>query len=776
MARRFLDVRSYALAVVAVALAILLGMLPTPLFGAHQCFLTLLAAVVFTSAYGGPGPALLALALGSLGFAYFGLSPCFSSTTERHEYLFGLPLFITICLGSIALFERLRSAQQRAEDSAAEARDRAARLEEQAKILSARDAEFRAMFENVTVGMAQVAVAQLRFLSVNDCYCRITGYSRDELLGMTPLDLDHPEDREPDRLAFARLEKGETLVYRTEKRYIRKDGRIIWVQVTASLVREGGPVRSIGIIEDITDRKLAHEALRRSEAQLRRLFESDIVGIAYSDRYGSFSDGNDEFLRIVGYGRDDLLAGRVRWIDMTPAQYLPLDERGIAEAEERGACTPYEKEYVRKDGSPVPILIGYALLEGSRDHFIAMIQDLTRPKQLEAELRRQAEALREANLRKDEFLAMLGHELRNPLAPIRNALEILRVEESQARAALSGERSSEAAVQARAMMERQVEHLIRLVDDLLDVSRLVENKITLQRTVIDLAAVLERAIETAGPVIEARGHHLNVSLPPTPVFLEADLVRLSQVVSNLLLNSAKYTEPGGSIEVTAERGLGEVVVRVKDSGVGMAADLLPRVFDLFVQAERSLARSQGGLGIGLTLVRKLVELHNGKVSAFSAGPGKGSEFVVRLPALPEGWQHHRPTPPTPRPRPRSVPRRILVVDDHPDVAESAALLLRLWGHEVHTVADGPAALQAVLSFRPEVVLLDIGLPGMDGYEVARRLRQHPDTRTVLLAALTGYGQEEDRRKSKEAGFDCHLTKPINPDTLQAFLASPSALP
>jgi PAS domain S-box-containing protein len=783
----FQQFRRYALAIAVVAMAIVVRILVAPYVEDRIPFITVLAAIVFMAGYTGRGPSLFTLVLGLVGVGYFVITPTRFDTLTQPAYLVGVPCFLAICLGTIIVFDRLRAARHQAEASASDAhrqqkllevevaaRRRAERdaqdyaillekharlLTEEREILRFREAEFRAAFDTIAVGMGVIDLETLRFIRVNDRYCQITGYSREEMLARTPLDLDHPDDIEEDRQHFDRICSGESDIVHVEKRYVHKSGRIVWVVVNACVVREGRPC-SIGVIEDITDRKLATEALRHNESQLRRLFEANLIGVAYSTAEGAFLDGNDEFLRIVGYERADLVAGRVRWKDMTPARYAPGDHSGIAEARRRGACTPYEKEYIRKDGSPVPVLIGYALLEGSDDHFIVLVEDLTRPKQLEAELRRQAEALHEANLRKDEFLAMLGHELRNPLAPIRNALRILCTD------GISGD----VVTQARAMMERQVEHLVRLVDELLDVSRLVQNKITLHRQLLAVGDLFQRAVETAKPALDAQGHELVIALPKRPILLDGDPVRLSQVVSNLLLNSAKYTEPGGHIWLTAEFDDGEACIRVRDDGVGIAEELLPHVFELFVQADRSLARSQGGLGIGLTLVRKLVELHGGTVEARSAGPGKGSEFVIRLEALSD---QRRPESDSrfDHARPDGQSRRVMVVDDNVDVAESAALMLRLWGYEVRTVADGLSALESVAEFLPEVVLLDIGLPGMDGYEVARRLRGRSDSREIRLVALTGYGQEEDRRRALEAGFDCHLIKPLNPDTLAEILAS-----
>ncbi|MGH8566811.1 MAG: response regulator [Gammaproteobacteria bacterium] len=376
------------------------------------------------------------------------------------------------------------------------------------------------------------------------------------------------------------------------------------------------------------------------------------------------------------------------------------------------------------------------------------------------ERRRAEEALREADRHKDEFLAMLAHELRNPLAPIRNSVEVLqRLELEEPKLDW-----------ARTAIDRQVGQLTRLVDDLLDVSRISRGKISLQKAPIDLTMIVERAIETSRPVIEARRHHLSVALPAEPVCLDGDLARLAQALGNVLHNAAKYTEEGGQIGLMAERTEGHVVLRVRDTGAGIPAATLPYVFDLFTQGDRALDRAQGGLGIGLALVKKLVELHGGRVEASSPGPGQGSEFTLRLPtgtappaAVTPPAAHEAPAAPSGR-------LRVLVVDDNTDSAESMAMLLGLQGHETRTALDGPAALEVAQVFRPELILLDIGLPGMDGYEVARRLRTEPHMETVLIA-MTGYGHEQDRREAQAAGFNYYLVKPVDPAALLRVLAS-----
>ena len=370
------------------------------------------------------------------------------------------------------------------------------------------------------------------------------------------------------------------------------------------------------------------------------------------------------------------------------------------------------------------------------------------------------DALRDADRRKDEFIAMLAHELRNPLAPLRNGLQVMRLAAGDA----------DAVAQARAMMDRQLGHMVRLIDDLLDVSRIGQNKIELRRAPVTLADVVSTAVETSRPLIEAAGHDLRVSIPLDHVHLDADLTRLAQVLSNLLTNSAKYTERGGRIWLTAEKSGGEVALSVRDTGIGIPAADLPRIFDLFSQVDRSIERSSGGLGIGLALVKALVEMHGGTVTAESPGPGEGSVFTVRLPVASPAPEPP-PEDPTPDDRPAAkVGRRILVVDDHKDSARSMARMLSLTGHEVRTAHDGVEALQAADEFRPEVVLMDVGMPRLNGYEATRRIRERPWGRSPVIIALTGWGQDGDRVLSKESGCDGHLVKPVDLNDLDKLLA------
>ena len=390
---------------------------------------------------------------------------------------------------------------------------------------------------------------------------------------------------------------------------------------------------------------------------------------------------------------------------------------------------------------------GYLLEPIETEELVAHVRALLRLRQAESERQAAITALRDADRRKDEFLAMLAHELRNPLAPIRNAVEILRTPDEILRE------------KARTIIARQVGHLSRLVDDLLEVSRITQRKVVLKRHNVSLRAVVDAAVETARPYLDAARHRLTVSLPAGDTWLNVDPVRIAQALGNLLHNAAKFTPPGGHIRVEAGRAGEQLEIAVIDDGVGISAETLPLVFDLFTQDERSLERSQGGLGIGLSLVRGMVEMHGGSVRAESAGLQHGSRFTIRLPLAANAAPHQGVTTEAAS---SLQGRRVLVVEDNVDAAETLGMMLTTHGHDVTVVTDSDSAIPAARAARPEVVLLDIGLPGMDGYQLARRLREDPETRDAYLIAVSGYGQDRDRARSADAGFDLHLTKPVEP--------------
>jgi signal transduction histidine kinase/CheY-like chemotaxis protein len=425
----------------------------------------------------------------------------------------------------------------------------------------------------------------------------------------------------------------------------------------------------------------------------------------------------------------------------------------------RAGFSQGETHVQKADGALVPVFLTLNALPPDTGAAVGLlVTDLTTQRHHE-KLNALLEALKESDRRKNEFLAMLAHELRNPLAPIRNALQILRLTGGDSKAVRS----------ASEMMERQVGQMVRLVDDLLDVSRISRGKIELRKERIELASVVHHAVEASRSLYKNMNHEMTVTLPPKQIYLNADPTRLAQAVGNLLNNACKFTDRGGRISLTVEREGEQAVIRVRDSGIGIAAEELPRIFDMFTQLDTSLERSVSGLGIGLTLVKSLVEMHGGTVEAHSAGKYQGSEFVVRLPIMVK-----TPKPPPPEPTvsapPLTTARRILVVDDNRDSALSLALLLRLSGHETHTAFDGLEAVEAAATFKPDVILLDIGLPKLNGYEACRRIREQPSGKSMVLIALTGWGQDEDRRKSQEAGFDFHLIKPVGLVALAKLLA------
>jgi signal transduction histidine kinase/DNA-binding response OmpR family regulator len=466
---------------------------------------------------------------------------------------------------------------------------------------------------------------------------------------------------------------------------------------------------------------------------------AELIGRVLATAHSEQQQGPATLPALAGADSNDIVLG--------PILAIPLLARGRALGTFTLAMSHSHRSYAHPDAVLAEDLAGRAAIAVDNARLYRDIQ--------------------RADRHKNEFLSMLAHELRNPLAPIRNAVQIMRV--------LGSERPELAA--AREMIDRQVQHMVRLVDDLLDVSRITRGKIRLQTESVEVAAVVARALETARPLIDSRRHELTVEVPEAPLRVDGDSVRLAQVVGNLLNNAAKYTEEGGRIWLTVEDADNQAVIRVRDSGMGIPADMLSSIFDLFTQVERSLDRSQGGLGIGLTLVKNLVEMHGGKVEATSAGPNQGSEFVLRLPLLAG----------VPRPAhvgngrviTKSVKhagRRVLVVDDHVDAAESLAQLLRMAGHEVHVAHSASAALEQCAVFEPEVVFLDIGLPGMDGYAVARRIRAEHGPDRPLLVALTGYGQDEDRKRSLDAGFDQHLVKPADPARLATLFATSKLAP
>jgi PAS domain S-box-containing protein len=509
------------------------------------------------------------------------------------------------------------------------------------------------------------------------------------------------------------------------------------------------------------ERRQAEGQIRASEERFRTLFESMdeafcVVEMLYDDDNRPadyrFLEANPTFEKHTGF--KDAVGRTIR-------ELVPDHDAHWFEIYGRVAATGEATRFVNEAKAMGRWYDVYAYRVGGAESrkVGVLFTDITERKRAEDSLRQMAEALSEADHRKDEFLATLAHELRNPLAPIRNGLQVMRM--------VADDRN--AIEQAQSMMDRQLSQLVRLVDDLMDVSRISRGKIELRKERVELAAVLNSALETSRPLIEQMGHEITVTLPKLPVVLEADDTRLAQVIMNLLNNAAKYTEQGGRIWLTAERQGGDVVVSVKDNGIGFAPNQLPLLFEMFSQLDHSLGRSQGGLGIGLTLVKRLVEMHGGRIEARSEGPGKGSEFIVRLPVVVETSQPQASSTNEERSAVQSS-LRILVVDDNRDGADSLSMMLQMMGNDTRTAYDGEEAVAAIVEFRPDVVLLDIGLPKLTGYEACRRIRAQPGGKELVIIAQTGWGQEEDRQRTQEAGFDHHMVKPVDPTVLMKLLA------
>jgi PAS domain S-box-containing protein len=487
-------------------------------------------------------------------------------------------------------------------------------------------------------------------------------------------------------------------------------------------------------------------ARRRAEERFRSIAESGVVAIAFFDTDGAITEANDEFLAMVGYSRDELLAGAVRWDRLTPPEWLPRTREAVAQYCRTGRIEPYEKEYFRRDGERFWGLFAGRRIE-SAGQGVAVVIDITERKRAE-------QALRDADRRKDDFLAILAHELRNPLAPIRTAVGILRAEGVP----------EPVRQQSREVIERQVAHMTRLIDDLLDVSRLSRGKMHLQRGPVLLDQVLDAAIETARPAIEQRRHRLAQRRGGAPVCVDGDHARLSQVFANLLNNAAKYTPQGGTIVIEVDARPARVEVHVRDTGQGIAPERAEAIFDLFEQGAGGEHVAPDGLGIGLALARRFVELHGGTLTASSPGVGAGATFTVSLPVIPMPDESAADAERCGR-GPNRLGRRVLVVDDSVDAADMTATLLQVAGCSTRAVYSGEQVVAAVEAFAPEIVLLDVGLPGMDGLEVCRRLRALPQGRSLFIVAITGWGQDDDRRKTREAGFDAHLVKPVATDAL-----------
>jgi PAS domain S-box-containing protein len=534
-----------------------------------------------------------------------------------------------------------------------------------------------------------------------------------------------------------------------ELRLRKQNGQHLWVKLDG-LFTSGQEGHDFSLaLTDIHHLKETEALLSESEANLRAIFDNVLDAIIKINDQGIIESVNAAAENIFGFSVNELSGSPIsRLLPKLDWNEGRLTHPGSGN-EKQMIGIRRELEGIKKEGSSFPVDLGISEITGPHHCFIITVHDITERKQTEI-------ALQQADRRKNEFLAMLGHELRNPLAPIRNAVQVLKAQSA----------TNPTLDWCRKIIDRQVSHMALLLDDLLDVARIMQDKIVLKMDCFDFSEIIDSAIETVHPLVEARKQELVVSRPDMPMWVQGDRVRLTQALSNLLNNAAKYTDEGGKIALKTIQEADDLVITVQDNGSGITPEILPHVFELFIQAESSLARSQGGLGVGLTLTRRLVEMHGGTVSASSAGDQQGSEFVIRLPLsnAPSLMQA-----PQPEAAPSPAKLRILLIDDNADASESLALLLQLEGHEVDTANRGLKGIEKAQAFRPQIVLLDIGLPDISGYEVAKRLRELPETRQAFLVAISGYGQSEDLEQSKSAGFDRHLLKPVDPSHLSDLL-------
>jgi PAS domain S-box-containing protein len=609
-----------------------------------------------------------------------------------------------------------------------------------------------------SIGDAVISTDALgRVTFMNGVAEKLTGWPFCEAMGRPSPDVFHVLNERTRRTiedpALCALQQGAVVGLANHTLLIARDGTEWPIDDSAAPMRDesGAMLGAVVVFRDISERRWAEQ----SRGLLAAIVEASDDAIVSKTLDGVIRSWNAGAERLFGYTADEAIGQSITLI-IPPARHD--EERVILERLRRGErIDHFETVRVAKDGREIDISLTVSPLLDERGQVFGaskVARDITERKRVER-------ALREADQRKDQFLALLGHELRNTLAPLRNGLQVLRLAGGDA----------DTAAQVRAMMDRQVGHMVRLIDDLLDISRIGQNKIKLRRVRVPLASVVESAVEIARPLIEAKRRELMISLPTEPLFVDADLTRLAQVFANLLTNSAKYTLSGGHIWLTAERQGENAVITVRDDGIGIPPDALPRVFDMFSQAHQSSERRTDGLGLGLALVKGLVEIHGGQVSVASDGPGTGSTFTVKLPTLLEFTQSVDSPDPPATPIAAGNGRRVLVVDDNRDSAASLATLFKLLGNEVRVAHDGVQAVREAEEFRPEIVLMDVGMPRLNGYDAARQIRQQHWARSTIIIALTGWGQEGDHIQWREAGCNGHLVKPVSLPDLEKMLTN-----
>jgi PAS domain S-box-containing protein len=669
--------------------------------------------------------------------------------------------------------------------TAALGREQAARTQAEgtAKALLEANSRIANILESITDGFVSVDL-EWNYTYINRKAEELLGKSQAESIGKSIWEIfPWQSDSQWYKMARQALAEQVTLEYEEFDSFVNK-----WFNVRLYPSASG----LSAYFQDITDRKQTEAALKDSQEKLRCLAESNLMGILFGDVDGGISDANDEFLRMVGYTREHLQRGELRWIDMTPSEHIPIDEIHIAEAKARGVCTPYEKEYVRLDGSRIPVLVGYILLGEKREESVSFILDLSDRKRLEIELQNRAEELARVNRIKDEFLATLSHELRTPLNVMLGWTQLLRHRTFD----------EKTTVRALETIDRNTRALGTLIEDLLDVSQIITGKLALNLRWVDLISNVEAAIDTLTPAAKAKSIEIVTEFDQTAGRIFGDSGRLQQVAWNLLSNAIKFTANGGKVtvavrqvqgEITSEVGLGEntcptfVEIEVSDTGEGISPEFLPHVFDRFSQADSTTTRSYNGLGMGLAIVRHLVEMHGGIVKAESAGSGEGSKFFVRLPVKQTkddcGSSVSPPGEFFVRERRAIIPVnqfligsnlsgvRVLIVDEDEDSLDFARAVLQECGAEVETVFSVEEALEAISRLNPDVLVSDIGLPVADGNHLLRQVRSISAYAEIPALALTAYGRVEERVRALRDGFQLHLPKPIDPAELGAAVAS-----
>ncbi|HEU4433814.1 MAG TPA: PAS domain S-box protein [Pyrinomonadaceae bacterium] len=737
--------RAYGLAFAALILAILLRWALDPLMGSSLPLVTLFGAVAAGVWLSGYRVAIPVVIVGYVACNYLFIAPRYSFDIVSVENQVGFVAYLFTCSLIIIFGEVARAAQTRT----AESRE-----------------VFRVTLRSIGDAVITTDI-EGRVTYINGVGESLTGWSHADAVGQ-PLEevlriVNEATRQRVENPAMRALREGIIVGLANHTVLIKKDGNECPIDDSAAPIRDelGQVSGCVLIFRDVTVQRLAEQEKAKQLLTARLLasiVESSNDAIIGKSLEGIIQSWNAAAERLFGYTAEQALGRHISFV--IPSERIDEEDRIVAKLKAGQRIEQYETERIRSDGQRIIVSLTISPIKDDSGNVIGaskIVRDITDRRRLEDNLRRLAADLSENDRRKNEFLATLAHELRNPLAPMSNMLEVVK--------RAGGD--SETLRRAHDTIERQLAQMVRLVDDLLDLNRITHDRLELRRSEVELSSVIQQAIEVARPLIDAAGHNLTVDLPGEPICLNADRARLAQVFGNLLNNSCKYTSPNGEIRLGAQRDGDDVVVTVRDNGAGIPPDKLNSIFDMFMQVDRTAEQSQDGLGIGLTLVKRLAEMHGGSIEAKSRGEGQGSEFVVRLPVLEK--QTEATAPASDAAAEPSAKRRILIVDDNKDSADSLAMLLQITGNQTYMAHDGIEAVEAIEKHRPEVVLLDIGLPKLDGHEVCRRVREQPWGKDIVLIALTGWGQDDDRRKSEEAGFNGHLVKPVDYDKLLELL-------